>query len=263
MIGKHLKNSFDDLKETLKRLFRAPSTQSLDLNYNPVTFQSLPPLEGRIQDLAWALEGQLETCELRFTVRLAQSPPFEGRLHEERGWDAWHVQSGCLSVPLFTPLNRVPFSMPRIAQKVPVRKATPEGWQIRISRAMPGRFNARCLSLSVVGGKAPKIMQGLELMFQRPFQMVAIPFQRLPKPLQMRYSLQLVKSTKHNIRSMDILGYFNLPKNGVNAMRFDSTKSRLFLALTPVAARATRVPFLLARLKDSGEILSCYPEEAS
>ncbi len=263
MFGKHLKNSFADLAETLKRLFTAPKTQSLDLQTGPLTVHSLPPLEGCVREHSCAFQFHIQPTPLHIKATLQTLPPLEARIHEEKGWDAWTIQGGSLAVPLFSPAHRIPFEVPRISRKALIHKASPEPWQIRIHHATLARFQPRILRPSFRDDKQPNALQNLDLMFQRPFQMAGIPFHSLPKPLQMRYSLQLVKSTQHNIRSMDILGLFNLPKSGVNAMRFDNSKNRLLLALTPVAARAKRVPFLLARLKDSGEVLSCYPEETS
>jgi hypothetical protein len=44
-------------------------------------------------------------------------------------------------------------------------------------------------------------------------------------------------------------------------LRHDARRGRILVRLESEAAKAPRVPFILARRKDDGALLSCYLEE--
>jgi hypothetical protein len=85
--------------------------------------------------------------------------------------------------------------------------------------------------------------------------------QRLPKGLWMRYSLQLVRGTGENVRNLEVLGLFRIPRKGVADLRHDPGQSRILVRLEASALRAPRAPFILARRKDDGTLLSCFVED--
>jgi hypothetical protein len=77
----------------------------------------------------------------------------------------------------------------------------------------------------------------------------------------MRYSLQLVRGTGENVRNLEVLGLYRLPRKGVADLRHDPARGRILVRLEPAAVRAPRAPFILARRKDDGSLLSCFVEE--
>jgi hypothetical protein len=77
----------------------------------------------------------------------------------------------------------------------------------------------------------------------------------------MRYSLQLVRGTGENVRNLEVLGLFRLPRKGVADLRHDPRLGRLLVRLLPLAVRAERAPFILARRKDDGALVSCFVED--
>ena len=85
--------------------------------------------------------------------------------------------------------------------------------------------------------------------------------QHLPKGMWMRYSLQLVRGTGENVRNLEVLGLFRLPRKGVADLRHDPSQSRILVRLESSAIRSPRAPFILARRKDDGSLLSCFVEE--
>lgn len=102
---------------------------------------------------------------------------------------------------------------------------------------------------------------GLEAMLS-----LAVPFQgedihRLPKGLWMRYSLQLVRGTGVNVRNLEVLGLFRIPGKGVADLRHDPRQNRILVRLEATAIKAPRVPFILARRKDDGAMVSCFVED--
>jgi hypothetical protein len=85
--------------------------------------------------------------------------------------------------------------------------------------------------------------------------------QRLPKGLWMRYSLQLVRGTGENVRNLEVVGLFRLPRKGVADLRHDPGQSRILVRLEASALKAPRAPFILARRKDDGTLVSCFVED--
>jgi hypothetical protein len=77
----------------------------------------------------------------------------------------------------------------------------------------------------------------------------------------MRYSLQLVRGTGENVRNLEVLGLFRLPRKGVSDLRHDAKQGRILVRLESSAVRAPRAPFILARRKDDGSLLSCFVED--
>jgi hypothetical protein len=102
---------------------------------------------------------------------------------------------------------------------------------------------------------------GLELMLSLPVPIRAEDIQHLPKGLWMRYSLQLVRGTGENVRNLEVLGLFRIPRKGVTDLRHDPGLGRILVRLEAAAVRAPRAPFILARRKDDGSILSCFVED--
>jgi len=84
---------------------------------------------------------------------------------------------------------------------------------------------------------------------------------RLPKGLWMRYSLQLVRGTGENVRNLEVLGLFRIPRKGVADLSHDPRQGRILVRLEPAAITAPRGPFILARRKDDGALLSCFVED--
>jgi hypothetical protein len=101
----------------------------------------------------------------------------------------------------------------------------------------------------------------LDTILSLPIPLRAEDIQRLPKGLWMRYSLQLVRGTGENVRNLEVLGLFRIPRKGVTDLRHEPGLSRILIRLEAAAVRAPRAPFILARRKDDGSLLSCFVEE--
>jgi hypothetical protein len=76
----------------------------------------------------------------------------------------------------------------------------------------------------------------------------------------MRYSLELVRATGENVRNLEVLGLFRLPRKGVTDLRHDPKTASILVRLEPAALKAPRAPFILARRKDDGALVSCFVE---
>jgi hypothetical protein len=101
----------------------------------------------------------------------------------------------------------------------------------------------------------------LEAAFAQALAIRGEDIQHLPKGLWMRYSLQLVRETGENVRNLEVLGLFRIPRKGVGELRHDPRLGRILLRLDPAAAGAARAPFILARRKDDGTLVSCFVED--
>ena len=77
----------------------------------------------------------------------------------------------------------------------------------------------------------------------------------------MRYSLQLVRGTGENVRNLEVLGLFQIPSKGVVDLRHDPRQGRLLIQLESSAIKAPRAPFILARRRDDGALVSCFVED--
>jgi hypothetical protein len=102
---------------------------------------------------------------------------------------------------------------------------------------------------------------GLETMLSLAVPIQAEDTQHLPKGIWMRYSLQLVRGTGENVRNLEVLGLFRIPRKGVADLRHDPKQGRILLRLESAALRAPRAPFILARRKDDGGLVSCFVED--
>ena len=102
---------------------------------------------------------------------------------------------------------------------------------------------------------------GLETMLSLAVPLRGENIQHLPKGLWMRYSLQLVRGTGENVRNLEVLGLFRIPRKGVADLRHDPSQGRILVRMESSAIRSPRVPFILARRKDDGSLLSCFVED--
>lgn len=186
--------------------------------------------------------------------------PFHAELRDESAWARWGAEA---EVVRMSPLEAGKASrvavppLPRLA-KVLGRVEPPSSPSVR-----------RCSDPLLAPGTR-RLDPGLGLVAAKPgleaMLSLAVPFQgedihRLPKGLWMRYSLQLVRGTGVNVRNLEVLGLFRIPGKGVADLRHDPKQGRILVRLEPAAIKAPRVPFILARRKDDGAMVSCFVED--
>ena len=260
MLGR-VREAVADAAETLRRAFAG--TVVIDLS--PVPFgvigrgTSLPQAVART-GLEPPLAVPRDMPRLSETVEGHALPPFQATLHAEAGWASWGVEAEVIRM---TPLEAGGAN--RMGVPPLPRSAATQGRldalaypQARRSLATFGTGEARRLD---PGLPSPRVEPGLEAMLG-----LAVPFrgqeiQRLPKGLWMRYSLQLVRGTGENVRNLEVLGLFRIPRKGVADLRHDPAGGRLLLRLEASALKAPRAPFILARRKDDGGLVSCFVED--
>ncbi|MDP1832178.1 MAG: hypothetical protein Q8K67_08980 [Geothrix sp.] len=260
MFGR-VKDAVADAAETLRRAFagltvvemapepfRPRGHGSAALGVEPRTGLE-PPVA------AWREMGLLKEA-----VEGRALQPIRAELHAETGWARWGVEA---EVVRMTPLEAgkatqiaVP-PLPRRAQVLGRVEAPLHPPVRRLSDPLvsPG---ARRMDPTLDAGNAAS---GLEIMLSLAVPIQSEDIQRLPKGLWMRYSLQLVRGTGENVRNLEVIGLFRIPRKGVADLRHDPRQGRILVRLEPAALRAARAPFILARRKDDGVLVSCFVED--
>ena len=260
MFGR-VKDAMADAAETLRRAFAGLTVVELAPEpFHPGSHGSavlgIEPRAG--------LERLAATClEMRLISEAVQGrglQPFRTELRDEAGWARWGAEAEVLRM---TPLESgkaarvaVP-PLPRKAQVLgrlepPTRPSTR---RLLDPVTAPG---TRRLDPTLGAGD---VKAGLEAMLSLPVPIHGEDIHRLPKGLWMRYSLQLVRGTGENVRNLEILGLYRIPRKGVSDLRHDPRQGRILIRLDASAVRASRVPFILARRKNDGAMVSCFVED--
>jgi len=260
MFGR-VKDAMADAAETLRRAFAGLTVVEVAPEpFSPRSHGSaVLGVEGRA-----GLEPLASVCRdmrlLREAVEGQALQPFQADLRDESGWARWGAEAEVIRM---TPLEggratrvAVP-PLPRKAQvqgriEPPARPAT-RRWTEPLSPPGARRMDP---GLGSVEAEA-----GLDTMLSMAVPILAEDIHQLPKGLWMRYSLQLVRGTGVNVRNLEVIGLFRIPRKGVADLRHDPGKSRIFVRLEASAVRAPRAPFILARRKDDGALVSCYVED--
>ena len=197
---------------------------------------------------------------LREAVQGRALQPFPCQLMQESGWAQWSAEAEVLHM---TPLEKgraARITVPPLPRKARVlgRVEPPPRPSVRRVADPIQIPAARRLDPDLGGGC---VAEGLETMLSLAVPIRAEDIQRLPKGLWMRYSLQLVRGTGENVRNLEVMGLFRLPRKGVADLRHDPGQNRILVRLEASAIRAPRAPFILARRKDDGSLLSCFVED--
>jgi len=260
MFGK-LSDAVSDLTETLRRAFRDPLTYALDPALSAPRPSAVPPLATE------SITPPYPLCVVPVSVRIPFSAlstlvptRFEGRLKAEDGWGRWTAGAVICQMPVFGTGGGKRVGILPLPRRAACFRREAETFRIS-SRSIREPF----LFPGVRGGSPDLgtvvVRKDLELALGLPIAFTGQDIQTLPKPLWMRYSLQLVKATGENIRNLEVIGIYRIPSKGVASLRHDATSGHLFLELTPQASQAPRLPFLLARRKDDRSLVSCFLEE--
>jgi len=260
MFGR-VKDAVADAAETLRRAYSGVAVVELNPEPFRVRNHGSPVLGTECHP---GLEASTATCLepplLREAVEAKVLPSFHAELHDEPGWARWGaaaevirmapLEAGRAAQVAVPPLPRQPRVQGRLE---PVARPAAR----RLSEPIP-KPGLRRMEATL---GAVAALPGLEVMLALGVPIQGENIQRLPKGLWMRYSLQLVRGTGENVRNLEVLGLFNIPRKGVADLRHDPRQGRLLLRLEAAALRAPRVPFILARRKDDGSLLSCFVEE--
>jgi hypothetical protein len=256
-----VRGAMADAAETLRQAFAGLTV--VELVPEPFLLRSHGSARLSVEAQA-GLEVPVADCRgmplLQQAVQGRALEPFHAVLSAESGWARWGAEAEVIRMtPLeagraarvtVPPLPRSALVRGRLEPVVrpPVRRAAEPLLRPGVRRMEPG-----------LGGGRTASGMGAMLAMAVPIQ--AEDIHRLPKGLWMRYSLQLVRGTGENVRNLEVLGLFRIPRKGVADLRHEPKLSRILIRLEPAALRAPREPFILARRKDDGALLSCFVED--
>jgi hypothetical protein len=259
MLGR-MKDAVADAAETLRRAFAglkvfeaAPEGfQPQGLGWQALECAGSQGLEALVLDTQALLL-------LNEAVQGRKLEPFQAKVVAEAGWAAWGAEA---EVVQMAPLEAgraarmvVP-PLPRAA--VPAGKV--EGFQRPGTRRYWDPVQAPGRRLLEVGLGRCNARAGLPTILGLPVPILGESPQRLPKGLWMRYSLELVRRTGENVRNLEVVGLYRIPRKGVRDLRHDPKSSRIMLHLDESALNAPREAFILAKRKDDGTLVSCFVE---
>jgi hypothetical protein len=260
MFGR-VKDAMADAAETLRRAFAGLTVVEVAPEpFFPKSHGSVVlGVEGRL-----GLDPLVAACRemplLKEAVEGQTLEPFQAEVRGESGWARWGGEAEVVRMMPLTGGQATRMAVPPLPRKAqvlgriepPARPAT-RRWTESI---LPPGARRMEPGLDSVVAKA-----GLDTMLSMAVPILAENIHQLPKGLWMRYSLQLVRGTGENVRNLEVIGLFRIPRNGVADLRHDPTLSRILVRLEPSAVRAPRAPFILARRKDDGALVSCYVED--
>jgi hypothetical protein len=250
-----------DMAETIRRVFQDPPTAGADLRL-PVPGVRTVPFPGT---RALAPDYRLAPMTGMVPV-LAAAPPSEvdfrwvAALHAEEGWSRWAAGAQVCVLPLFKAEMAARLEVPPLPRKARVREAAPEAFRAR------GRSGLEVLPGTRVEPvpcaiPAPRAFRALEHALALPVAFTGEDLQTLPKALQMRYTLKLVRETGENIRNLEVLGLYRIPARGTRQVNHQAATGRLLVTLGPESVGAPKAPFILARKKDDESIVCCFVED--
>ena len=286
MFGK-VREAMADAAETLRRAYSglavvdvAPERFRARGHGSPLL--AIHPLAGLESLEASALASGL-LGEQPLSVRRMDVP--RAVLHAESGWARWDAGAEVVRMaPLAARLSQ-PLALPTLPERVPVHggvEALGRPVTRRLPHALPGTslrrlsepltrpatrtlepgLRAPAARTEDPGLRSPSVRRSLEAALAFPVPIQAEDIQRLPKGLWMRYSLQLVRGTGENVRNLEVLGLFRIPRKGVAELHHDARLGRILVRFEASAVGAPRIPFILARRKDDGAMVSCFVEGA-
>jgi len=260
MLGK-VRDAVADAAETLRRVFSDPEVRGLQAGGFAAKAHAgaAPAAEARpgLEPLA-AIGGVMPPLEE--AARLRELEPITARLCSEEGWTRWGAEATVLRMTPLAPGLAARVAVPPLPSRAEVRgrlEGVPRPATGRVADPLVSPGTRRVDPALPGGGVRP----GLEAALRLPVPIQGDDIQRLPKGLWMRYSLQMVRATGENVRNLEVLGLYHLPRKGVADLRHDARRGRILVRLESEAVKAPRVPFILARRKDDGALLSCYLEE--
>jgi len=260
MLGR-VKEAMADAAETLRRAFaglqvRVVLPEPFVLQSHGTVALAADPRVG-LEPLVMV---QRELRLLRKVVEGRALQPFRGELHQEAGWAHWGAAAEVIRMTPLTGGSAGRVAVPPLPRRVAVlgRVEAPQRPLVRGRLETLARPGARRLDPALDGGAT---VAGLDTMLSLAVPIRAENIQHLPKGLWMRYSLQLVRGTGENVRNLEVIGLFHLPRKGVADLRHDPGQNRILVRLEASAIKAPRAPFILARRKDDGSLLSCFVED--
>lgn len=249
-----------DVAETVRRLFSDVAVRAEDPRFPApglggfqglqVSVQAgMQPFQARVVPQNWQMSGVLKAAEVAF----------QARLQVESGWTSWAAERAALPIPLFSPGAARRMEAPALPRRAQALQLALEPFRVstRVHREPVRTPGCRRGELAPW---RPAVRRDLAQAFRRPFSFRGQAFGSLPKVLQMRYTVQLVKATGENIRDLEVVGLFRVPRKGMGGLRLDARSGALQAALGPEAMGAPKALLMLAKRRADQALLTCFLE---
>jgi hypothetical protein len=261
MFGR-VKDAMADAAETLRRAFAglkvfeaAPEGfQAHGHGWQAADAVAVPGLE----PLAAGTQGLVLLQE---AVRGRSLEGFQARLVSEAGWAAWGAEAQVVRMAPLEAARTTRMVVPPLP-----RTAVPAGKVENFARPGVRRYGeplrAPGRRIVEVGLDRGRVRAGLPSMLTLPVPFLGESIHRLPKGIWMRYSLELVRRTGENVRNIEVVGLYHIPRKGVTDLRHDPKSNQIFLRLDASALDAPKAAFILAKRKDDGALVSSFVEGA-
>ncbi|MCL1893458.1 MAG: hypothetical protein FWG02_04370 [Holophagaceae bacterium] len=107
----------------------------------------------------------------------------------------------------------------------------------------------------------PACYRSLERAMLVPILLRSEDLEGVSKSLMMRYNLRLVKETGENIKNLEIIGLYQIPKKGLRSVKHDTTTGLLKIIVGPEAQNSPYCNVVVARKKSNSAIVSCRVDE--
>lgn len=262
MMFSRLGDAMKDVAETLRRVYQDPPAREVPLR---LVARPRPPFSGLesvtrqgLTPFSPLLGGQRLHPEA--ALKLA-GVALEARLKGEEAWASWASGAKVAVMTVFESRGTGRLVIPALPRKPEVGSIAAHRFSSRSRPAFDGVAAPRSRTQDL-GMGTPQVRKGLELALGMPVAIAGEDLRTAPRPVQMRCSLQLVKATGENVRNLDLLGRYLIPRKGVKELRHDAASGRLMLLLGPEAAGSGQALLLIARRKDDRSLVTCFAEES-
>ena len=256
---RRVQEAMADVAETLRRTFRGVSVRGEDPRFmtpamggveglKVVSKAALEPLCTPPGSHPWRLSGKVEAPDM----------VFRPALQAEAGWESWAAGSHPIPVPFFKPGQASRLAVPALPRRAVAQRSMPEPFRITL-RAHREPLRTPGTRTTPLGSEPPKVRKDLARALRRPISFRGQAFASLPKALQMRYTVQLVKATGENIRDLEVVGLFRVPRKGLGSLRVDP-RGGLLASVDIQGVEAPRDLLLLAKRKADQALLPCFLE---
>ncbi len=254
-----LRKALGEAADALRRLFGAPKVRSLAAPVPSAVGHGGALLQAAAKGILEPLVIHPQALPL-FTGAAGTTTldPFSTDLHIEEGWEHWSAEARVHIPSLFPAGGAAGGSVPPLpegkAQRLAISTVAAPG----VRTTPPTVATPRAFRIPIQGFNLD-LEKGLGPVMRKPFSFPSQNVQKLPKALWMRYSLALVKATGENVRNLEVLGLWQLPRKGVSGLRPDA-EGRLWVQLSPEASGAPCAAFMVARKKDDQSLISAFVE---
>ncbi|MDR2560454.1 MAG: hypothetical protein LBC63_01595 [Holophagales bacterium] len=103
---------------------------------------------------------------------------------------------------------------------------------------------------------APSCVASIERAFMAPISVKSKDLASVPKSIWMRYTMHLVKETGENVKNLQIIGLYLIPKNGVKSMAHSASDGSIQIRVGAEAANSEQCTLVVARKKSDNAIIS-------